>query len=148
MPGDLSDDADNSTGEGDEAADQSNNSSENAAGAIDSAEAVFDDSSITPDAEDPSAGLPAAAEPETGAEEPSSIEQPGETESVSESAQKGLSTPTPEDLENAVDIYAGDVADVSIPEENGHVFFRVNIEETGVYALYSSDNDNDPYAGF
>ena len=147
MPGDLSDDADNSTGEGDEAADQSNNFSENAAGAIDSAEAVFDDSSITPDAEDPSAGLPAAAEPETGAEEPSSIEQPGETESVSESAQKGLSTPTPEDLENAVDIYAGDVADVSIPEENGHVFFRVNIEETGFYALYSSDNDDDPYAG-
>ncbi|MBQ6635239.1 MAG: hypothetical protein IJH81_02575 [Lachnospiraceae bacterium] len=147
MPGDLSDDADNSTDEGDEAADQSNNSSENAAGAFDSGEAVFDDSSITPDAEDPSAGLPAAAEPENGTEEPSSIEQPGETESVSESAQKGLSTPTPEDLENAVDIYAGDVADVSIPEENGHVFFRVNIEETGVYALYSSDNDNDPYAG-
>ncbi len=148
MSGDVSDDADNSADGSDPAAGQSEDSSENAAGAFDSGEAVFDDSNVSPDAEDPSAGLPAAAEPETGAEEPSSIEQPGETESVSESAQKGLSTPTPEDLENAVDIYAGDVADVSIPEENGHVFFRVNIEETGVYALYSSDNDNDPYAGF
>ena len=121
MPGDISDDTDNSADSGDATVGQS---------------------------EDSSAGLPAAAEPENSTEEPSLIEQPGETESVSESAQKSLSTPTPEDLENAVDIYAGDVADVSIPEENGHVFFRVNIEETGVYALYSSDNDNDPYAGF